>query len=289
MLGISNRPGGYDEALADELQPYVVACANIIVGVRNEILRERLTQELKLSEQSLTGYAARLELSNTELEQFATIASHDLQAPLRKVILFSEFLRSSLGETLNDESRDYMDRIENATRKMQTLITDLLALSRVNRKGKPFMPVNLREVAEGVISDLEAVIHETHGQVIIGDMITIDADGLQMRQVLQNLIGNALKFHRPNVPPVVEISVVQLPGQWCQIQVKDNGIGFDEKYLDRIFTVFERLHGEHEYGGTGMGLAIVKKIVERHHGKATAESEPGKGATFTVTLPIHQT
>ncbi|WP_373533356.1 PAS domain S-box protein [Vampirovibrio sp.] len=288
MIGIANRSSGYDEALAEELQPYLVACANIIVGVRDEALRERLTQELKASEQNLKNYASRLEVSNTELEQFATVASHDLQAPLRKVIVFTEFLRTALGDDLSEECRDYVDRIQKASGKMQGMITDLLALSRVTRRGQPFTPVSLMEITQEVLSDLEETIHETGAQVSIGEMMTIDADRLQMQQVLQNLIDNALKFHKPGTGPVIEVSVVPVSDTHCQIRVKDEGIGFDEKHLDRIFTIFDRLHGEHEYSGTGMGLAIVQKIVNRHHGEVTAQSKPEAGATFVVTLPVHQ-
>lgn len=288
LIGLANRPDGYTEALAKELHPYLVACANIIVGVHNEAIRERLTQELRLSEQALKNYASRLERSNKELEQFATIASHDLQAPLRKVILFSDYLKTSLGENISDESQDYMTRIQKATRKMQSLITDLLALSRVSRKGKPFVPVDLREIAEDVLGDLDEYIRETQAEVKLGTFITIDADGMQLHQIFQNLIGNALKFHLPDVHPVIEVSATAIADNLCEIRVKDNGIGFDEKYLDRIFTVFERLHGDTEYEGTGMGLAIVYKIVERHGGNVTAQSRPGEGATFIVTLPIHQ-
>ncbi len=288
MVGMANRPGGYSEALMEELSPCIAACSNIIVGIRSETVRERLTQELQLSEQTLKSYADRLERSNRELEQFATIASHDLQAPLRKVMMFSDYLKASLQERLPEESRDYMERIQKATRKMQTLITDLLALSRINRKGKPFVPIDLREIAQEVVSDLEVAILETGGRVDIGDMMTIDADDTQMHQVLQNLIANALKFHREGVPPIVQVSVVPMHGNLCQITVKDNGIGFDEQYLERIFTVFERLHGQAEYEGTGMGLAIVKKIAERHGGTATATSVPGEGSTFVVTLPVFQ-
>lgn len=288
MVGIANRPGGYDEVLAEELRPFLLACANIIAGVRSEALREHLTRELTLSEQTLKDYAERLKRSNDELEQFATIASHDLQAPLRKVILFSDYLETSLGGTLPDESRDYLERMQKATRKMQTLITDLLALSRVNRRGKPFIPVDLGETIVEVISYFEEVIGISGAQVTVGEMMTIDADPTQMHQVFQNLLGNALKFRRPDVPPVIEISATATPDQHCEIRVTDNGIGFDEKYLDRIFTVFERLHGESTFEGTGMGLAIVRKIAERHHGEITAHSTPGQGSTFIVTLPIHQ-
>lgn len=289
MVGLANRPQGYSADLADNLEPYLAACANLILAVRSEALRDRLTRELKLSEQALKNYAARLEFSNKELEQFATVASHDLQAPLRKVMLFGDYLKKSLADRLDDESLDYLNRMQRASAKMQALINDLLALSRISRKGKPFVPVDLKQVAEEVISDLEGVIRENAGKIILGPMVTIDADGVQMHQVLQNLMGNALKFHRPGVPPVIEVSAVAINDQFCEIRVQDNGIGFDEKYLDRIFTLFERLHGEQDYGGgSGLGLAIVKKIVDRHHGHVTAHSQVGVGTTFVVTLPIHQ-
>lgn len=288
LIGIAHRIEGYGDDLPAGLSPYLVACANIIMGVRNEALRERLTQELLLSEKALKGYASRLERSNKELEQFATIASHDLQAPLRKVILFSDYLKTTLGENLSEEGADYMMRIQKATRKMQCLITDLLALSRVNRKANPFVPVDLREVVEEALSDLEELIRETKAQVILGEFMTIDADGTQMHQVFQNLIGNALKFCEKGVAPYIEISARPVPEGLCEIRVTDKGIGFDEKYLDRIFAVFERLHGQTEYEGSGMGLAIVQKIAERHGGEITARSKPGAGATFIVTLPVHQ-
>jgi PAS domain S-box-containing protein len=289
LVGLANRPQGYSADLADTLAPYLAACANLILAVRSEALRDRLTRELKLSEQALKNYAARLEFSNKELEQFATVASHDLQAPLRKVMLFGDYLKTSLADRLDDESLDYLNRMQRASAKMQALINDLLALSRISRKGKPFVPVDLRQVAEEVVSDLEGLIRENAGTVKLGPMITIDADGVQMQQVLQNLIGNALKFHRPGVPPEIEVSALATTDDRCEIRVQDNGIGFDEKYLDRIFTLFERLHGEQEYGGgSGLGLAIVKKIVDRHHGQVTAHSQVGVGTTFIVTLPIHQ-
>ncbi|WP_303674429.1 PAS domain S-box protein [Vampirovibrio chlorellavorus] len=289
MVGLANRPQGYAADLADNLEPYLAACANLILAVRSEALRDRLTRELKLSEQALKNYSARLEFSNKELEQFATVASHDLQAPLRKVMLFGDYLKQSLADRLDEESLDYLNRMQRASAKMQTLINDLLALSRISRKGKPFVPVNLKQVAEEVVSDLEGLIRESDGKVMLGPMMTIDADGVQMQQILQNLMGNALKFHRPGVPPVIEVSAVPINDQFCEIRVQDNGIGFEEKYLDRIFTLFERLHGDQDYGGgSGLGLAIVKKIVDRHHGQVTAHSQVGVGTTFIVTLPIHQ-
>lgn len=286
MVGIANRPGGYTMEMAESLQPYMLACANIICGLKAEQERTRLTQELKRSEQSLKTYANRLEKSNKELEQFATIASHDLQAPLRKVVMFSDFIKTTAGENLPADCYDYIERIQKSVLKMQALISDLLVLSRVTRKGKPFDPVDLGDVIQEVLSDLEAYCRDNNGTVEIQEAMTIDADATQMHQVFQNLIGNALKFHEKGVPPVVRVSARPVDENTCEIRVQDEGIGFDEKYLDRIFAVFERLHGEHAYEGTGMGLAIVQKIAERHGGSVTAESQPGHGATFIVRLPI---
>ena len=234
-------------------------------------------------------YAAKLERSNRELEQFATIASHDLQAPLRKVILFSDFLKTA-GETekLSEESRDYIDRIQNATRRMQHLITDLLSLSRVHRKGQPFRRVDLTLVTREAIADLDELIISTSGEVKVGDMPAIDADPTQMQQLMQNLIGNAMKFHRKGVPPVVTVNAELVNKRICELRISDNGIGFDQKYTDRIFDVFERLHGDSEYEGTGIGLAICSKIAERHAGSITAQSKPGEGTTFIVQLPVKQ-
>jgi signal transduction histidine kinase len=182
---------------------------------------------------------------------------------------------------------------------MQTLIDDLLVFSRITTKAQPFVPVSLAGVTREVLSDLEVLIQQTGGCVEVDELPTIDADPLQMRQLLQNLIGNALKFYRENELPFVRI-YSQIIGQeqelaensvsaaLCQITVEDNGIGFDQKYCDRIFQVFQRLHGRSEYKGTGMGLAICRKIVERHGGSITTESMPGQGAKFIVTLPVNQ-
>jgi len=175
---------------------------------------------------------------------------------------------------------------------MQTLINDLLTFSRVTTKAQPFVTVDLAEVASGVVSDLEARVERSGGRVEVGEMLTLDADPLQMRQLLQNLIGNALKFHKPDEPPLVKVWCERVAehsaDDLCRIHVSDNGIGFDEKYLDRIFTVFQRLHGRHQYEGTGVGLAVVRRIAERHGGSVTAASEPGRGSTFVVTLPVSQ-
>lgn len=245
------------------------------------------------NEEQLRSVAVRLEASNRELQDFAYIASHDLQEPLRKIIAFSDRLAMKFSDKLDESGQDYLQRIQYAARRMQTLIEDLLTLSRVTTRGQPFTQINLHEVVEGVVSDLETRLEETQGRLEVGNLPVLEADPLQMRQLFQNLIGNALKFHKPDTPPFVRVRLVdEEPGslstQW-QIVVEDNGIGFDMKYADRIFQPFQRLHGRSsEYTGTGMGLAICRKIIERHRGTIWAVSKPGEGTQFWITLPKTQ-
>lgn len=244
----------------------------------------------------------RLELarSNAELQEFAYVASHDLQEPLRKIQTFGDRLKTKYTDVLSDQGRDYLERMQNAAGRMQALIDDLLTLSRVTTRAQPFKPTNLTQVVQEVLSDLEVRIQKTGGQIEVGELPVVEADPVQIRQLLQNLLSNALKFHQDDQPPVIKISSELLPEQEqrstagintalrCQILIEDNGIGFEEKYLDRIFNAFQRLHSRSEYEGTGMGLAICRKIVERHEGSITANSLPGQGSTFIVTLPLQQ-
>ncbi|MDQ3584443.1 MAG: PAS domain S-box protein [Acidobacteriota bacterium] len=251
----------------------------------------------KRAEEELRSYAVQLQQSNRELQDFAFVASHDLQEPLRKVQAFGDRLKSKYGDGLNADGRDYLERMQSAAGRMQTLINDLLTFSRVTTKAQPFTPVNLNLIAREVLSDLEVKIEETGATINLGELPTIDADPVQMRQLMQNLIGNALKFRRADEAPLIKIQCLthdhddddSTPPGCCRISVADNGIGFDEKYLDRIFTVFQRLHGRSEYEGSGVGLAICRKIVERHGGQLTARSQPGAGAHFIFTLPIKHT
>ncbi len=245
--------------------------------------------ELKAATEKLQLYAARLEASNRDLQDFAYVASHDLQEPLRKIQAFGDRLRAKCGDALGETGRDYLARMSDAAARMQNLINDLLSFSRVTTKAQPFAPVDLDKVLREVLSDLEVRIEQTGARVETELLGTIDADALQMRQLLQNLIGNALKFHKPDQPPVIRVTGQRLNGEWpprLQITVADNGIGFDPKYADRIFGIFQRLHGRGQYEGSGVGLAICKKIVERHGGVITTQSQPGEGATFVVSLPI---
>lgn len=241
----------------------------------------------KRAEEELRSALRRLEQSNRELEDFAYVASHDLQEPLRKIQAFGDLLRSKHADALPEQAGDYIERMQSAARRMQVLINDLLSFSRVTTKAQPFARVDLRATAAEVIKDLEMRLQDSGGRIELGPMPVLEADPLQMRQLIQNLAANALKFHRPGVPPVVEISAEIEAGR-CQIVVSDNGIGFEEKYAERIFTLFERLHGRTKYEGTGIGLAICRKIAERHGGEIRAHGRPGEGATFVVTLPVRQ-
>jgi two-component system sensor kinase FixL len=260
-----------------------------IAGIRSTL--QDITA-LKEAEQQLKIFNDKLQQSNRELQDFAYVASHDLQEPLRKVQTFGDRLASKYGGALEGSGLDYLERMRSAANRMQILIQDLLSFSRVTTKAQPFVPVNLEQITREVLSDLEVKIEETGAIVETHDLPTLDADPLQMRQLIQNLVGNALKFRRADTVPVIKVSATngQMNGHGLMyaITIEDNGIGFDEKYLDKIFTVFQRLHGRAEYEGSGIGLAVCRKIVERHNGSITARSAPGEGAKFIFTLPCHQ-
>ncbi|BCM91884.1 phytochrome-like protein cph1 [Abditibacteriota bacterium] len=251
--------------------------------------------ERKKTEQILQSTMHQLERSNRELQDFASIASHDLQEPLRAIQAFSERLQNKHGDMLNEEGRDYLTRMHNAATRMRSSIQDLLAYSRVTTRVLPFTPTNLATTTKAVLADLVIHLEETGGHVEVGDLPVIDADAMQMRQLFQNLIANGLKFHRDDEPPVIQV-YAQPPAsedsengeEWVWIVVKDNGIGFDEKFSERIFSPFERLHNKNKYSGTGIGLAICRKIVERHEGHISVKSVPGEGSQFVIALPIKQ-
>ena len=229
-----------------------------------------------------------LERSNRELQDFASVASHDLQEPLRKIVTFGDRLKSN-APGFDDASRDYIDRMQAAASRMQRLTVDLLAFSRIGARPPQRVTIDLAVIAREVTADLEARLAETQGTLLIGELPSIEADPTQMRQLLQNLIGNALKFHKPGEPPHVRVTgkIALRPQPVCEIEVHDGGIGFDEKHAERIFAVFQRLHGRSEYEGSGMGLAICRRIVERHGGTITARSKQGEGSTFIVSIPVN--
>ncbi|HUC84431.1 MAG TPA: PAS domain-containing protein, partial [Candidatus Acidoferrales bacterium] len=264
-----------------------------LVGLGRDITERRQAEQLlRESEAKLRDFAGRLERSNRELQDFAYVASHDLQEPLRKIIVFGERLKQKNADKLDADSLNYLERMQQAGTRMQNLINDLLSYSRVTSKAQAFTKVDLAQVARGVIEDLEGRIETVHGRVEVGALPVVEGEPLQMRQLLQNLIGNALKFRRPDAPPHVRVEAEivagngQTEGKICRLTVSDNGIGFEEKHAERIFELFQRLHARHEYEGTGMGLAIVRKIAVRHGGDVVARSKPGEGATFVVTIPM---
>jgi PAS domain S-box-containing protein len=255
----------------------------LVYGVGRDITERRR------AEQALRQTLVDLNNRNRELQDFAFIASHDLQEPLRKIRAFSDRLQQRHAAQLAPEARDYLDRTGQAAARMQTLIDDLLAYSRVVARGKPFAKVDLETVLTGVIEDLEARIESSGGRIERGPLPTLEADPTQMRQLFQNLLSNALKFRAPERAPVVRVSASQatLDGApaW-ELRVEDNGIGFDPKYAEKIFGPFQRLHGRQDYEGTGIGLAIVRRIAERHRGTVRAEGRPGDGAAFILLLPV---
>jgi PAS domain S-box-containing protein len=252
-----------------------------LVGMGRDITERKRTQ------QALQEYAAKLERTNRDLQDFAYVASHDLQEPLRKIQAFSDRLAVKFGDGLDASGRDYLERMRDASQRMQILINDLLSYSRVVTRGKAFRAVDLNTVAHEVVNDLGDLIERTGGRVEVGPLPTVQADATQMRQLIQNLVANALKFRDAQRAGLVKVAA-RVDDGCCVISVEDNGIGFDLQYLDRIFKPFERLHTREDYEGSGMGLAICRRIVERHAGSITATSTPGSGASFFVTLPMHQ-
>ncbi|WP_138504472.1 PAS domain-containing protein [Spirosoma lacussanchae] len=239
-----------------------------------------------------------LQRSNENLERFAYVSSHDLQEPLRKIQSFGDLLKTNYASQLGD-GVDFLERMQSAADRMSMLIKDLLAFSRIRNQPGAFRPVSIPQVISGVLNDLELSIQESGAIIDTGPLPTIEGDGPQLRQLFQNLITNAIKFRQPGVVPRIKISCetvssadlpeelhpISTASRFYLITVTDNGIGFDEKYADRIFQMFQRLHGRSQYGGTGIGLAIVQKVVDNHGGAIQAVSQPGQGARFCIYLP----
>ena len=240
----------------------------------------------KKTEEELRAIAHKLRRSNEDLRDFAFIASHDLQEPLRKIQSFSDIIAKNNQQALDEKGKDYFRRMQSSANRMQQFIQDLLKYSRVATRVEPMEMVDLGEVAVEAVADLEVAVEKQGGKVEISGLPTIEAEKTLMRQVFQNLIANSLKF-RGEQNPHIRIYAGRTDRE-CRIFVEDNGIGFDESYLNKIFLPFQRLHGRSDYEGTGMGLAICRKIVERHGGSITAKSKPGEGATFIIILPLKQ-
>lgn len=265
---------------------------DVISNLRAEIDVRQAAEEA--AQQSAEG----LQRSNRELELFASVASHDLQEPLRKIQAFADHLERESRDQLGVKGCDYLNRIVASAGRMRQLIDALLTYSRVTSKAQTFVVVDLNRIVTEVVSDLESRIQQTGGRIEVSTLPPVFADPAQMRQLFQNLLGNALKFHRPDIPPEIAISSRRGADFQCQeeeancqflplyVTVSDNGIGFEPEYKDRVFELFQRLHSRQEYEGTGIGLAICKQIVERHGGRIWTDSAPGKGTVFTFTLPL---
>jgi len=263
-------------------------------------ITERKQAELDLEqardqlEERVRERTAVLNWRNRELREFAYVASHDLQEPLRKIQTFGQMLEQEASEKLTAKSRDYLQRMNKSASHMQSLVQNLLAYSRLSSEVQPYVATDLKDIVQEAMSNLELKIQETHASITIGALPIIEADPIQMIQLFQNLISNALRFHQDNHEPSLHIysisgGVIDSDSSgYCEIRFEDSGIGFDERYLEDIFKPFERLHARRAYEGTGMGLSICRRIVERHGGSITARSAPGKGATFIVRLPFVQ-
>jgi signal transduction histidine kinase len=258
----------------------------------NEILEQRVSERTR----ELSDANKELEISNHDLQQFASVASHDLKEPLRKIQVFGNLIRER--EKPAGNLALYVDKIIESSQRMSNLITDLLGYARLSEI-TPFKPTDLNIIIKGIISDLELLIQEKKAQIHLGLIPDLDTIPGLIRQLFQNIICNSLKFSRPGIPPIVHISaeLTAIPdetspacgnGAFCRINVKDNGIGFEEMYAEKIFILFQRLNSREQYDGTGIGLAIAKKIVDKHNGVITVRSQPGTGSVFTIILPVVQ-
>jgi signal transduction histidine kinase len=264
----------------------------ILLAMEDVTERRRLARALDVT-------VAELERSNADLQEFAAIAAHDLQEPLRKIRAYGERLHHACGDTLPRQAQDYLARMTAASERMQQLISSVLALARLSTSPRTFTVVPLDDVLNDAWGDMEETVREAEATLIRGALPTIDGDPVQLRQLFQNLLSNAIKFRGAN-PLVVRVtaSAVELPEPiaarhtpraLCRILVEDNGIGFEPRYAERIFHPFERLHCREEFPGVGIGLALCRRIVQRHGGTIRAESEPGRGSRFTLVLPLVHT
>jgi two-component system CheB/CheR fusion protein len=268
--------------------------------ILTDLTHQKETQrQLKLNNQKLEEINLALKTSNEDLNQFAYAASHDLQEPLRKIMFYSQKLHEKVLNQSNSEGKIYSEKIISSSQRMKRLINDILSYSRLNEGNNSFQIVNLNYLMDGLLEDFDIMIQEKKAQISVGDLGSIEAEPAPLRQVFQNLLNNALKFSKPSETPVITVTSQITTGNaldsdndqsdsYCWITVKDNGIGFNEKYKEGIFTLFRRLHSKDEYEGTGIGLAITKRIVEKHRCHIIAKSEEGIGTELIVILPVRQ-
>ncbi|WP_018612127.1 sensor histidine kinase [Segetibacter koreensis] len=274
-------------------------------GVSLSIILTDLTEQkenqrqLKLNNKKLEEINCALETSNHDLQQFASVASHDLQEPLRKIQIYSNLLQEKHLAELTPSASLYLHKIVASTERMRVLIHDILSFSRLSANDIKYELTDLKSLTEELLKDFEILVEEKKATIIIGDLPMIEVNPGQIRQVLQNIISNAIKFSRQDVSPEIHISGTRIcdnlydsdpltDGPYACIRIKDNGIGFDEKYMSNVFTLFKRLHPKDKYEGTGIGLAIAKRIIEKHNGNITARSTEGVGSEFIIVLPVHQ-
>lgn len=272
--------------------------ASKVALLNNELAKANAELEDKVNArtQALLQYSEELQRSNRELEEFAFVASHDLQEPLRKIRAFGDRLQQKFSAELGESGADYVARMQSAAGRMSVLIDDLLSFSRVTTKQRPFEKVDLSKVMREVMDDLDYAIEVSGAQFHVDPLPTLDADASQIAQVFMNLISNSLKFHAPGVRPIITVSceinlassIAEDDRLWCCLRFADQGIGFESQYAERVFSLFQRLHGRDEYSGTGIGLALCRKIIERHGGIIAAQSAPGEGAVFIIHLPMTQ-
>jgi signal transduction histidine kinase len=272
---------------------YAIICVGLLVGtftaeraeVRSREESRRLTEEHARVEAALARQAARLEHANEELAQYASVASHDLQEPLRMVTSYLQLIERRYDDVLDDDGREFMRYAVDGAARMKRLTNDLLDYSKVSGALLEPREVDLGDVLRSTLANLETVVVESEAEVTWEALPSVTADATQVAQVFQNLVGNALKFRRPGVPPRVHVSARREGPEWS-ISVQDNGIGIEERHAGKLFTLFQRLHREEVFPGTGIGLALCRKIVERHGGRIWFESVPGRGTTFHFTLPL---
>jgi PAS domain S-box-containing protein len=273
------RKDGSEFPVEISLSPMQSADGQLIIGIVRDIT------DRKRAEERLRAVVADLARSNAELEQFAYVASHDLQEPLRMVASYTQLLARRYRGRLDADADEFIAFAVDGARRMQDLINDLLAYSRVGTRPLALASVDTARVVDQVASDLAAAASDSGGSVTRDELPVLQADPIQLQQLFQNLIANGLKFHQPNEPPTVHVTARREAHHWT-FEVRDHGIGIEPQYQERIFALFQRLHTRAEYPGTGIGLAICKKIVERHSGEMGVQSEPGHGTTFWFTLPV---
>ncbi len=272
------------------LQKYVLKQALSDLEGSQADLKQR-SDELERSHADLKRRSEELGRSNADLKAFASVASHELQEPLRKIQIFGDYVKRESFTQMSEKGQEYLERMQKSSLRMQSLIKNILSLSRINTQGDPFESVNLNRVMTDIVDNVGGGLDEGQVRIEVGDVPIIEADPIQMQQLFQNLIGNAIKFKHDDRPLVIRVTITQecSPDGLCQIVVEDNGIGFSPEHHERIFGMFKRLHGNKVYDGTGIGLALCQKIVERHGGTISATGQDGEGATFVLRLPIHQT